>query len=169
MKYLKYEIASGEVTEVTADEILQWFVACFETQGNVWTEMNRKTFFFGSRERVYANEKSVKELRASVFPWGAVLRSFERTVGSGRISGAPREMQATELPHRKCPTMCCHNLRPFDLGRFPRLLFHGHMASTIQRAEAKSCKGVTLLGNTLAPEDGMFLVRFGSVSSGPSQ
>ncbi len=67
MKYLKYEIASGEVTEVTADEILQWFVACFETQGDVWTEMNHKTFFFGSRERVYANEKSVKQLGLTYF------------------------------------------------------------------------------------------------------
>ena len=67
MKYLKYEIASGKVTEVTADEILQWFVACFETQGNVWTEMNRKTFYFGSRERIYANEKSVKELGLTYF------------------------------------------------------------------------------------------------------
>ena len=67
MKYLKYEIASGEVTEVTADEILQWFVACFETQGDVWTEMNRKTFYFGSRERIYANEKSVRELGLTYF------------------------------------------------------------------------------------------------------
>lgn len=67
MKYLKYEIASGKVTEVTADEILQWFVACNETEGNLWTEMNRKTFFFGSRERIYANEKSVKELGLTYF------------------------------------------------------------------------------------------------------
>jgi hypothetical protein len=67
MKYLKYEIASGKVTEVTADEILQWFVACFDTQDNVWTEMNRKNFFFGSRERIYANEKSVKELGLTYF------------------------------------------------------------------------------------------------------
>jgi hypothetical protein len=67
MKYLRYEIGSGKVTEVTADEILQWFVACFETRGNVWTEMNRKTFYFGSRERIYANEKSVKELGLTYF------------------------------------------------------------------------------------------------------
>ena len=67
MKYLKYEIASGKVTEVTGDEILQWFVACFETQGDVWTEMNRKDFYFGSRERIYANEKSVKELGLTYF------------------------------------------------------------------------------------------------------
>ena len=59
MKYLKYEIASKQVTEVTADEILRWFEACFETPGDVWTKMNDKDFFFGSRERVYANEKSV--------------------------------------------------------------------------------------------------------------
>ena len=67
MKYLKYEIASGTVTEVTADEILQWFMACYETQGNVGTEMNRKTFYFASRERIYANEKSVKELGLTYF------------------------------------------------------------------------------------------------------
>lgn len=67
MKYLRYEIASHEVTEVTADEILQWYVARFATQGNVWTEMNHKTFFFGTRERIYANEKSVKELGLSYF------------------------------------------------------------------------------------------------------
>jgi hypothetical protein len=70
MKHLRYEIASGEVTEVTADEILQWFVACFATQGDVWEEMNRKDFFFGSRERVYANEKSVKELGLTYFQGG---------------------------------------------------------------------------------------------------
>ena len=67
MKHLKYEIASGEVTVVTADEILQWFVGCFATQGDVWEQMNRKDFFFGSRERVYANEKSVKELGLTYF------------------------------------------------------------------------------------------------------
>ena len=67
MKYLKYEIASGQVTEVTADEILQWFVACFETQGDVWEKMNRKDFFFGSRERIYANGKSVKQLGLTYF------------------------------------------------------------------------------------------------------
>jgi len=38
-----------------------------ETQGDVWTEMNSKTFFFGTRERVYANEKSVKELGLAYF------------------------------------------------------------------------------------------------------
>jgi len=67
MKYLKYEIASHEVTEVTADEILQWYVACFEMQGNVWTEMNGKTFLFSSRERIYANERSVKQLGLTYF------------------------------------------------------------------------------------------------------
>jgi hypothetical protein len=67
MKYLRYEIATGQVTEVTADEILQWFVACYETQGDVWTDMNRKNFFFGSRERIYANEKSVTELGLTYF------------------------------------------------------------------------------------------------------
>ena len=67
MKYLRYEIGSGRVTEVTADEILQWFVARFETQGDVWTRMNRKDFFFGSRERIYANEKSVKQLALTYF------------------------------------------------------------------------------------------------------
>jgi hypothetical protein len=67
MKYLRYEIGSGRVTEVTADEILQWFVARFETQGDVWTQMNRKDFFFGSRERIYANEKSVKQLALTYF------------------------------------------------------------------------------------------------------
>ena len=67
MKYLRYEIASRDVTEVTADEILQWYIARFEMQGNVWTEMNHKTFFFGTRERVYANERSVKELGLTYF------------------------------------------------------------------------------------------------------
>ena len=67
MKYLRYEIATGQVTEVTADEILQWFVACFKTQGDVWTDMNRKNFFFGSRERIYANDKSVTELGLTYF------------------------------------------------------------------------------------------------------
>jgi len=67
MKYLKYEIASGQVTEVTADEVLQWFVACFETQGHVWEKMNAKDFFFGSRERIYANEKSVQQLGLTYF------------------------------------------------------------------------------------------------------
>ena len=70
MKHLRYEIASGQVTEVTADEILQWFVGCFATQGDVWEKMNRKDFFFGSRERVYANEKSVKELGLTYFHGG---------------------------------------------------------------------------------------------------
>ena len=67
MKYLKYDIASQQVTEVTADEILRWFEACFETPGEVWTTMNDKEFFFGSRERVYANEKSVKQLGLTYF------------------------------------------------------------------------------------------------------
>jgi hypothetical protein len=67
MKHLRYEIASGAVTEVTADEILQWYVARFATQGEVWTEMNSKTFFFDTRERIYANEKSVKELGLTYF------------------------------------------------------------------------------------------------------
>ena len=70
MKYLRYEIATGRVAEVTADEILQWFVACFKTQGNVWTDMNRKDFFFSSRERIYANEKSVEELGLTYFQGG---------------------------------------------------------------------------------------------------
>jgi len=70
MKYLKYDIASGQVSEITADEILQWFVACFETQGDVWANMNRKDFFFGTRERIYANEKSVKELGLTYFQGG---------------------------------------------------------------------------------------------------
>ena len=70
MKYLRYEIATSRVTEVTADEILQWFVACFKTQGNVWTDMNRKDFFFSSRERIYANEKSVEELGLTYFHGG---------------------------------------------------------------------------------------------------
>ena len=67
MKYLRYEVGSGRVTEVTADEILQWYVARFETQGDVWTQMNRKDFFFGSRERIYANDKSVKQLGLTYF------------------------------------------------------------------------------------------------------
>lgn len=67
MKHLRYEIASGAVTEVTADEILQWYVARFSTQGDVWMQMNTKTFFFGTRERVYANDKSVKELGLTYF------------------------------------------------------------------------------------------------------
>jgi hypothetical protein len=70
MTYLKYEISSGHVTEVTADEILRWFEARFETQGDVWTRMNRKDFFFGSRERVYANAKSVKQLGLTYFQGG---------------------------------------------------------------------------------------------------
>ena len=70
MTYLKYEKASGQVTRVTADEILQWFVACFETQGDVWDKMNAKDFFFGSRERVYANEKSIQQLGLTYFNGG---------------------------------------------------------------------------------------------------
>jgi hypothetical protein len=32
--------------------------------------MNNKDFFFGSRERVYANEKSVKQLALTYFDGG---------------------------------------------------------------------------------------------------
>ncbi len=70
MTYLKYEIGSGQVTQVTADEILRWFEACFQTPGDVWDRMNRKDFFFGSRERIYANEKSVKQLGLTYFDGG---------------------------------------------------------------------------------------------------
>ena len=70
MTYLKYEIGSAQVTKVTADEILRWFEACFETAGDVWERMNRKDFFFGSRERIYANEKSVKQLGLTYFEGG---------------------------------------------------------------------------------------------------
>ena len=69
MTYLKYDIGSGQVTQVTADEILRWFEAC-QQPGDVWQEMNRKDFFFGSRERVYANEKSVKQLALTYFDGG---------------------------------------------------------------------------------------------------
>jgi hypothetical protein len=70
LTYLKYEIGSGQVTKVTADEILRWFEACFETPGDVWERMNHKDFFFGSRERIYANEKSVKQLGLTYFDGG---------------------------------------------------------------------------------------------------
>jgi hypothetical protein len=70
LTYLKYEIGSGQVTKVTADEILRWFEACFETPGDVWERMNQKDFFFGSRERIYANEKSVKQLGLTYFDGG---------------------------------------------------------------------------------------------------
>jgi hypothetical protein len=70
MTYLKYEIGSGQVTKVTADEILRWFEACFQTPGDVWERMNQKDFFFGSRERIYANEKSVKQLGLTYFDGG---------------------------------------------------------------------------------------------------
>jgi len=70
MTYLKYEIGSGQVTKVTADEILRWFEACHQTQDDIWQRMNHKDFFFGSRERVYANEKSVKQLGLSYFSGG---------------------------------------------------------------------------------------------------
>jgi hypothetical protein len=69
MTYLKYEIGSGQVTPVTADEILRWFEACHQS-GDVWQSMNDKDFFFGSRERVYANEKSVKQLGLTYFDGG---------------------------------------------------------------------------------------------------
>jgi hypothetical protein len=68
--YLKYEIGSGQVTKVTADEILRWFEACHQTSGDVWERMNQKDFFFGSRERIYANEKSVKQLGLTYFDGG---------------------------------------------------------------------------------------------------
>jgi hypothetical protein len=70
MTYLKYEIGSGQVTQVTADEILRWFEACFQTSGDIWQEMNQKDFFFGSRERIYANDKSVKQLGLTYFDGG---------------------------------------------------------------------------------------------------
>ena len=69
MTYLKYEIGSAQVTQATADEILRWFEACHQP-GDVWQMMNNKDFFFGSRERVYANEKSVKQLGLTYFDGG---------------------------------------------------------------------------------------------------
>jgi len=69
MTYLKYEIGTAQVTTVTADEILRWFEACHQT-GDIWQTMNNKDFIFSSRERVYANEKSVKQLGLSYFTGG---------------------------------------------------------------------------------------------------